>query len=123
MKRISRTVIAGCALSAITAAICTASARAESLQSSDVQASAKDGGAAMELAAKDGGKSDLELAAKDGGRNDFELAAKGRPCAGSKSMLTSAGEFAQDELLGQTADDMQTHVNPKSLEYMPRSTI
>ena len=76
MKRISRTVIAGCALSAIAAAICTASARADSLRSSDLQASAKDGGAAMELAAKDGGKIDFELAAKDGGKIDFELAAK-----------------------------------------------
>jgi hypothetical protein len=40
-----------------------------------------------------------------------------------KSMLPSACEFAQDELLRQTADDMQTQVYPKSLEYMPGSTI
>ena len=45
------------------------------------------------------------------------------PCGGSKSVLTSACEFAQDELLGQTADDMQTQIYPKSLEYMPGSTI
>jgi hypothetical protein len=38
-------------------------------------------------------------------------------------MLTSACEFAQDELLSQTADDMQTQIYPKSLEYMPGSTI
>jgi hypothetical protein len=38
-------------------------------------------------------------------------------------VLTSAGEFAQDELLSQTADDMQTQIYPKSLEYMPGSTI
>ena len=41
----------------------------------------------------------------------------------SKSMLASACEFAQDELLGQTADDMQTQVYPKRLEYMPGITI
>jgi hypothetical protein len=46
-----------------------------------------------------------------------------RPCGVSKSMLTSACEFAQDELLSQTADDMQTQIYPKSLEYMPGSTI
>jgi hypothetical protein len=38
-------------------------------------------------------------------------------------VLTSVGEFAQDKLLSQTADDMQTQVYPKSLEYMPGSTI
>jgi len=68
--------MAGCALSAIVAAICTASAQAESLRSGDVQAAAKDGGAAIELAAKDGGKVDFELAAKDGGKTNYELAAK-----------------------------------------------
>jgi hypothetical protein len=72
MKRISRTVIAGCALAAIAAAIGSASARAESLQPADVLASAKDGGIANELAAKDGGK--IELSAKDGGK--IELSAK-----------------------------------------------
>jgi len=45
------------------------------------------------------------------------------PMRGSKSMLTSAREFAQDELLSQTSDDMQTQVHPKRLEYMPGSTI
>ena len=35
-----------------------------------------------------------------------------------ESVLPSACEFAQDELLSETADDMQTHVDPKSLEYM-----
>ena len=38
-------------------------------------------------------------------------------------MLTSAREFAEDELLSQTPDDMQTQIYPKSLEYMPGSTI
>src|SRR5271154_450718 len=71
MKMISRTVIAGCALSAIVAAICTESARADSLQPST-----KEGGAAVELAAKDAGKSDFELAAKDAGKSNLELAAK-----------------------------------------------
>jgi len=37
-------------------------------------------------------------------------------------VLPSACEFAQDELLSQTANDMQTHVYPKSLEYMPGRT-
>src|SRR5271167_3964791 len=72
MKSISRTVIAGCALTAIAAAVCSGSARADSLQPVDVLASAKDGGVANELSAKDGGK--IELAAKDGGK--IELAAK-----------------------------------------------
>src|SRR5580692_7975548 len=71
MKMISRTVIAGCALSAIVAAICTENARADSLHPS-----AKEGGTAIALAAKDAGKADFELAAKDGGRSDFDLAAK-----------------------------------------------
>jgi len=71
MKRISRTVIAGCAFAAIAAAVSSGSARADSLQPVDVLASAKDGGA-NELFAKDGGK--FELAAKDAGK--FELAAK-----------------------------------------------
>src|SRR5882762_2635331 len=30
-------------------------------------------------------------------------------------------EFAQNKFLGQTADDMETHVNPKIFEYMPGS--
>ena len=38
-------------------------------------------------------------------------------------MLTSACEFVEDELLSQTANDMQTQIYPKSLEYMPGSTI
>ena len=46
-----------------------------------------------------------------------------RLCEGSKSVLPSTCEFAQDELLSQTADDMQTQIYPKSLEYMPGSTI
>ena len=37
-------------------------------------------------------------------------------------MLTSACEFAEDELLSQTPDNMQTHVYSKSLEYMPGRT-
>ena len=41
-----------------------------------------------------------------------------RPYGGSKSVLTSACEFAQDELLGQTAHDVQAHVYSKGLEYM-----
>ena len=58
-------------------------------------------------------------------RNQIELAANrtSAQCEGSRSVLTSAREFAQDELLSQTADDMQTQVYPKSLEYMPGSTI
>ena len=43
-------------------------------------------------------------------------------CGVSKSMLTFACQFAENELLSQTADDMQTHVYPKSLEYMPGRT-
>jgi hypothetical protein len=34
-----------------------------------------------------------------------------------------ACEFGQNKFLSQTADDMETHVNPKTLEYMPGSTI
>jgi hypothetical protein len=41
--------------------------------------------------------------------------------AGLRLVPTSAGEFAQNELLGQTADDMQTHINPESFEYMSGS--
>jgi len=44
-------------------------------------------------------------------------------CERSTLVFTSTCEFAQDELLSQTADDMQTHIYPKSLEYMPGSTI
>jgi len=52
-------------------------------------------------------------------RIDLELAAKRSSARrGPKSMLPSACEFAKDELLSQTADDMQTHVYSKSLEYM-----
>jgi hypothetical protein len=79
MKRISRTVIAGCAFTAIAAAVCTGSARADSLQPGDALDSAKNGGVAnakdggkIELSAKDGGK--IELSAKDGGK--IELSAK-----------------------------------------------
>jgi hypothetical protein len=76
MKMISRTVIAGCMLTAIAAAICTASARADSLEASDVQALAKDGGKAeFEPAAKDGGKIEFEPAAKEAGKIEFEPAA------------------------------------------------
>ena len=32
---------------------------------------------------------------------------------------TSLCEFVKNKLLGQTADDMLTHANPKNLEYMP----
>jgi hypothetical protein len=61
MKRISRTVIAGCALTAIAAAVSTTSARADLLQPSDVEAAAKDAGK-IELSAKDGGKIELAVA-------------------------------------------------------------
>jgi len=77
MKRILRTFIAGCMLTAMAAAICTASARAESLETSDVQALAKDGGKIeFEPAAKDGGKIEFEPAAKDAGKIEFEPATK-----------------------------------------------
>jgi hypothetical protein len=98
MNRISRTVIAGCALSAVAMAICSASARAGSLEASDVVASAKDGGVAIELAAKDAGKSELaakdggvavELAAKDAGKS--ELAAK--DAGKSELAAKDAGKF------------------------------
>jgi len=44
-------------------------------------------------------------------------------CERSTLVLTSAGEFAQDKLLGQTAGNMQAHANPKILEYMRSITI
>src|SRR5260370_28996713 len=34
-------------------------------------------------------------------------------------VLMLAGEFIQNKFLGQTAGDMETHVNPKVFEYMP----
>ena len=46
-----------------------------------------------------------------------------QPASTGNLVLTPACELAQDKLLGQTADNMQAHVNPKRFEYMPRSTI
>jgi len=40
----------------------------------------------------------------------------------STSMLTSTREFAQDELLDETAGDVQHHVYAKGLEYMAGRT-
>ena len=38
-------------------------------------------------------------------------------------VLAPACELAQNKLLSQTADHMETHVNPKCFEYVPGSTI
>ncbi len=65
MNRLSGTIIAGCAFTAIAVAVSSASADAQPFHSSDAPASAKDGGIAIEFA-KDGGALTF-AAAKDGG--------------------------------------------------------
>jgi hypothetical protein len=70
MKRISGTIILGCAVSVSVAAVYAASASAESARSSYGVASAKDGGIANDFGGKDGGV--LALGAKEAGAAPWE---------------------------------------------------
>ncbi len=41
----------------------------------------------------------------------------------SKLVLTSTCEFAQDKLLRQTEDNVETHASPEICEYQPSTAI